>query len=242
MLETAYRTDTGNVRLENQDAMHVDKPNGIFVVADGMGGRQGGGVASAMTVDCVIEQIASRLAGAEDFDSLLRDAIATANERIYEMSERRGTIAGMGSTVVVAILKEENLYIAHVGDSRAYIFDGDALRLVTTDHTVANQLVRDGVMPAVEALSDHRRHVLTRAVGISEHLDADISRFDYHGETVLLCTDGLTDMVDDAGISRALEQNLNLNDACSRMIELANAHGGVDNTTVVIFRASLREQ
>ena len=236
MLETAYITDTGHARQGNQDAMHVDKANRVFIVADGMGGRVAGDLASTMTIDCVKEHLASRLAGADNVGSLLREAVRAANRRIYERSRQSEDLAGMGSTVVVAVLKSNDLFLAHVGDSRACVFDGDVLRLVTRDHTVANQLVTEGVLTEADAALDHRRHVLTRAVGSAEDVEVDVSVSDYLGETMLLCTDGLTDMVDDTEISDVLRKETGIGDACKCMVELANEHGGVDNTTIVIFR------
>lgn len=232
-LDASASSDPGKVRSGNEDSYFVDVDLGLLVVADGMGGHRSGEVASALAVRKVSESIASA-STTEPHETLL-DAIASAEEAVVEQSLSSEKDFGMGTTVVMAFLPQGNaLWIAHVGDSRAYLSRDGALELLTEDHTIYNQLRLAGQLTDDPGMRPPR-NMLSQAIGVGMPLSPEIESIELKpGDRIMLCTDGLTDMVNDTEIASVLGAAGAPADACTELVGLANNYGGADNITVVV--------
>jgi protein phosphatase len=229
--DTFWKTDTGRQRRDNEDNAFVRAP--LFVVADGMGGAQAGEVASALAV----EEFQHELPDEGSVEERLTNRIRDANRRIYERSRREHEHAGMGTTLTAVYVDNDDLAVAHVGDSRAYIFRDGTLTRLTQDHSLVEELVRQGKLTEEQAAEHPQRSIITRALGIE--LDVDVDTWTYPAraaDVVLLCSDGLTSMIGEDRIAEILGAEPNLERASEQLISAANDAGGRDNITVVLFR------
>jgi len=224
-------TDTGRQRRANEDSMLARAP--LFVVADGMGGAQAGEVASRIAV----EAFQPGLADASEPEVAMAAVVQAANVRIHERSHSHAEQAGMGTTLTAAYVGEEQVSIAHVGDSRAYCLrDGELVRL-TDDHSLVDELMRQGRLTPEEAVEHPQRSVITRALGPELAVDVDTSSYRGRaGDVYLLCSDGLTTMLDESQLAAVLLAHPRLRDAGEALIAAANEAGGRDNITVVLLR------
>ncbi len=225
------RTDTGRQRRGNEDSSLARPP--VFVVADGMGGAQAGEVASQIAV----EAFEHDLPGSGSAEERLAGCVQEANRKIYERSRVDHERAGMGTTLTAAYLDDAQVAIAHVGDSRAYIFRDGTLTRLTKDHTLVGALVDQGKLTEEQAAEHPQRSIITRALGPEPEVEID--RFTYPvraDDVVLLCSDGLTSMISEKQIAEILESAESLQLAADQLIDEANAAGGRDNITVVLFR------
>ncbi len=229
--DTIWKTDTGRQRRDNEDNAFVRAP--LFVVADGMGGAQAGEVASKLAV----EEFHEALPDEGSAEQRLIDRIRAANRRIYDLSRTEHEHAGMGTTLTAVYLDDDHLAVAHVGDSRAYIFrDGELTRL-TQDHSLVEELVRQGKLTEEQAAEHPQRSIITRALGIEGDVEVDTWSYSMRaGDIVLLCSDGLTSMIGEDQITRILGGEASLQRAADQLIGAANDAGGRDNITVVLFR------
>ena len=226
--EHAALSDVGREREGNEDSF-LDKPP-LFAVADGMGGAQAGEVASEIAVET--------LAAVGDADGL-KPAIEAANERVHTQAKGDRALEGMGTTVTAAWVEPHTVTIAHVGDSRAYRMREGTLEQLTEDHSLVGGLVRMGSITPAEAEEHPQRSVILRAVGVQPEVEVDVNEHDVAaGDVYLLCSDGLSGMVRDEVIEATLALDAPLADVAAMLIELANASGGRDNITVVLFRVS----
>jgi protein phosphatase len=229
--ESAGVTDPGRVRRRNEDSFVCDPP--LFAVADGMGGAQAGELASR------IAAAAFREAGASDMldaQARLRSIIQEANRRIYARAARDPEVSGMGTTVTAALLADEVVAVGHVGDSRAYRIRDGALEQLTNDHSLVADLVRSGRLSPEEAELHPQRSVITRALGTDPAVEIDSFSVEARaGDVFLLCSDGLTTMVDETTVSKTIAESADLATAARTLIGLANREGGEDNITVVLF-------
>ncbi|MBD3918149.1 Stp1/IreP family PP2C-type Ser/Thr phosphatase [Paenibacillus sp. PR3] len=239
----ANRTDIGRVRQVNEDSLWVEQlPSGIVaaVVADGMGGHLAGEVASRMTVDSLQATISGAAAGLtnEECEALLQTAIKQANEVVYTTASSNEQYSNMGTTVIIALVEGERAVIAHVGDSRVYKANADGLVQLTDDHTLVNELVKSGQITAEEAAVHPRRNVIMRAVGTDPEVSADVSFYTLSpSDILLLCSDGLTDMVShEQMVETLLTESLDLDGKAERLVSLALHAGGDDNITVVLLQ------
>jgi PPM family protein phosphatase len=234
--EQAYRTDTGRQRHANEDALFARSP--LFVVADGMGGAQAGEVASKIATEA-FEQAGPEGGAAEGY---LRRVVRDANRSIHEFAQRDASRSGMGTTLTAAMVGDEEVSFAHVGDSRAYLFrDGD-LRRLTHDHSLVEELRRQGRLTEAQAEEHPQRSIITRALGPEPDVEVDTqTRAARAGDVYLLCSDGLTTMVPEQRIAEVLASSPNLDAAVTRLVEEANEQGGRDNITVVAFRLEEEE-
>lgn len=224
-------TDTGLQRRANEDSLLVRSP--LFVVADGMGGAQAGEVASSVAVDT----FRGGLQDGSDPESSLVAQVEHANARINELSHSNVEHAGMGTTITAVYVGEQDVSIAHVGDSRAYCLrDGELLRL-TDDHSLVDELIRQGKLTPEEAEEHPQRSVITRALGPETHVEVDVRSFRGRpGDIYLLCSDGLTTMVGEATLLELMLSHTPLAQAGEALIAAANHAGGKDNITVVLLR------
>ena len=228
------QTDTGRLRERNEDAYLIREP--LFAVADGMGGHRGGDVASALALEVLQGGNDSGPDGtAERFASLVEE-IKQANRRVLERGESDAQLRGMGTTLTAVLAEPERAHVAHVGDSRAYLFRDGALQQLTEDHTLVQRMVREGRLRPEEAESHPQRSIVTRALGVDDDLEVDQLSLDLHsGDRLLLCTDGLTTMLSKDQIQEILESEADPQRASDRLVEAANQAGGGDNITVIVL-------
>jgi protein phosphatase len=224
-------TDTGLQRRANEDSLLVRSP--LFVVADGMGGAQAGEVASRVAV----ETFHGGLRDGADAESSLVVQVQEANSHINELSHRSAEHAGMGTTITVVYVGEQEVSIAHVGDSRAYCLRDRELLRLTDDHSLVDELIREGKLTPEEAEEHPQRSVITRALGPEATVEVDVRSFRGRAEDVyLICSDGLTTMLSEAELLDVLLSHESLHDSGEALIAAANTAGGKDNITVVLFR------
>jgi len=245
-LAVSAATDLGLRRTENEDTAAYWIPEDparhdrgvLLVVADGMGGSSAGEIASHLTVETVLDAIRDGEFDGDHPEDDLYHAVLAANHLVHQRSIQDSNLHGMGTTCTAAIIRDRAVYFAHVGDSRAYLVRGGEMRQITDDHSLVQQLVQARQLTPEEARVDPRRNVVTRSVGVSSEVDVDYGRVDTplaDGDTLLLCTDGLHGLVEDAELAK-LASNERLDDACRDLIELARSRGGYDNITVILAR------
>ncbi|MBR5953599.1 MULTISPECIES: Stp1/IreP family PP2C-type Ser/Thr phosphatase [Pseudobutyrivibrio] len=232
------KTDVGIKRKVNQDAIFysdtaVGKLPNLYLVADGMGGELAGDYASAKCVETIINCI--KKSKETEPVRILEEAIQTANNLIYAESKSDPGKAGMGTTLVMATIIDGHLFVANVGDSRLYVANSSKVLQVTKDHSVVAELVRTGELDEDDARTDKRKNMITRAVGAESAIAADYFDVALKGrEHILLCSDGLTNMVSDKEILSILKSADSIEDRATRLVELANSYGGKDNISVII--------
>jgi PPM family protein phosphatase len=230
-------TDVGRTRSGNEDSHFCGRT--VFAVADGLGGHQGGEVASAAAVEPLAALDGRDFADPAEAAEALAGAIAEANSAILDQAAGDPGLWGMGTTVTAAaVTSGDQLQLAHVGDSRAYLLRDGSLDQVTTDHTVVGELVRRGRLTPAQAAVHPERSILTRAVGLDPRIPVDTpDPIDLHpGDQVLLCSDGLTEAVPDPRIAEILAAEADGGAACASLVDAANDAGGPDNITVVLLR------
>jgi PPM family protein phosphatase len=229
--DTIAKTDTGRQRRENEDCAFARAP--VFVVADGMGGAQAGEVAAQIAIDA----FSHGLPDSGSPEERLATRVQEANQRIWEQSRTRSEQAGMGTTITAAYLDDSELAIAHVGDSRGYLFRDSSLIRLTQDHSLVDELVRRGKLTEEQAAEHPQRSIITRALGAEATVEVDTWTYPVRpGDVLLLCSDGLTSMVSEERIQEILRGSMDLNVAAQQLIDEANAAGGRDNITVVLSR------
>ena len=223
-------TDTGRKRRRNEDAYVCEPP--LFAIADGMGGAQAGEVASRLAAAALKESRAQ--AGGEQ---RIADLIQEANRRVYDRSNSDPKTSGMGTTITVALVEDGSVAFGHVGDSRAYLIRDGRMEQVTEDHSLVNELMKSGKLSREEAEMHPQRSVITRALGTDPDVDVDTFTVAAEaGDVFLLCSDGLTDMVDEHAILELVQQHRDdMNAALKALVKAANRGGGEDNITVVAF-------
>lgn len=235
-MEIIGRTDIGKVRKNNEDYIACDESKAIAVLADGMGGLDAGEVASQTAVD---EILAVLLALNEITEDDVFAAMAAANEKVFRLAQSPRGTSNMGTTLVVWVKAERGqCFIAHVGDSRAYRLRGSKLIALTSDHSLVQQMVDQGMISESEALVAPNRNVVTRGIGLAAEVAAEVHSCLYSaGDIFLLCSDGLSDMISDSQIEALLQQHsADLEQAASELINAANDEGGGDNVSVVLIR------
>ena len=226
----AVRTDIGLVRTGNEDRSLTMPP--VFAVADGMGGHQAGEVASGLAID-LLEETAARSPSPTAHDVV--DAIERSNAAIRSEARLRSDLAGMGTTCTVVVV-DSVIHVAHVGDSRAYIYRDGQLVQLTEDHSLVASMVREGIIAPADASTDRRRNILTRALGAEDQVQVDVVTAERApGDRILLCSDGLHGQVADAAITSVLGDAMDPATAAERLVGLANAAGGDDNVTVIVI-------
>ena len=240
-MKTFARSDIGMVREMNQDNYFISDPNDeikLFIVADGMGGYKGGEIASALAIESAKSYIKNNFEETnrekEKILDLIKNAIEYANMVVYEKSKKVEELNGMGTTMDVVIIQSGRLYIGHVGDSRVYRLRKDFFRKLTTDHSYVEQLVRQGNITKEEAYNHPKKNMLTKALGCTAFVEPDVMVKGFQKDDILLmCTDGLTNMVRENEICEIIKENPE--SACDVLVNKANENGGQDNITAVII-------
>lgn len=234
--------DMGMKRHNNEDAVGIQplaEPWPVAVLADGMGGYNAGEVASAMAVDLITAAVRNEAwadSSAKVAQCELTDAFHMANLAIFGAAQSAPECRGMGTTVVAALVLEDELLVAHLGDSRAYAWREGQLQRLTRDHSLVQQEMDAGLITAEEALHSRYSHLVTRALGVTSLVEPELTHWPLHrGDRIMLCSDGLTDMLPDACLQSLFEENLSLQELLLSLIAAANAAGGKDNIGVVLI-------
>lgn len=239
MIKTFSVTNIGRKRKLNQDYVYTSEkavghlPN-LFIVADGMGGHKAGDYASKLAVSTMVEEIA----GSEERkpENLLRKAIETANTVVKRSAEKSLELEGMGTTVVAATFDDRTLSVANVGDSRLYVVGSRGIRQITRDHSWVEEMVRRGGLGREEARNHPDKNIITRAVGAEDFVKIDFFGVELEeGDMILMCTDGLTNMLDDEEIRMILDGARDIVEKAEELVRRANENGGKDNISVVVI-------
>jgi protein phosphatase len=251
-LVCAGMTDVGSARDHNEDDFYLSEgEEALCVVADGMGGHRSGEVASAMAIKAIVEFYRETLTDDDVGDETIVDgerewtideyrlvqAIRAANKAVFQAASESELYRGMGTTIVSGYFAEGAVYLAHIGDSRAYRLRDGQLVQQTEDHSLANEYVRMGILAAEDVEHFPYKNVITRACGLTDDVEVDIARHEVApGDLFVLCSDGLTDMVPDRELIEIIKDHDDLEALCRDLVERANANGGADNITVVLAR------
>ncbi|MDO8518684.1 MAG: Stp1/IreP family PP2C-type Ser/Thr phosphatase [Deltaproteobacteria bacterium] len=240
-------TDVGKKRIKNEDNFLINEKLRLYVIADGMGGHSGGEFASKLAVATIEEVIsginsdpeATVISGVNtdeaDFGDRLRYAIEIASSKIYDKALFDSALKGMGTTTVAVLFHAGQVFIANVGDSRGYLFHANKMKQITTDHSLVSEQLQAGFISSGEVKGHKLKNIITRSVGYQEDVEIDIKKIEVHmGDKILLCTDGLSNMLDDEEICRIVVENP-IKTACEKLIEQGNEAGGEDNITALLM-------
>ena len=240
------KTDVGLMRTINQDSIFVSTqpigklPN-LFIVADGMGGHKAGDVASREAIERFVKYACTT--HMSDPANILDAGIISVNKDIFDMANSNRDYSGMGTTFVVALV-ENHVYIANVGDSRLYLIGRD-IRQITRDHSLVEDMVRMGVLEREEARTHYKKNVITKAIGVADDKTSTPDIFEIeveNGDKLLLCSDGLTNMVEDYDIKKIVKDNDSIEDAVRELIKQANENGGKDNISAILIEPEIGEE
>lgn len=236
-MKTFSKTDIGMVREVNQDYVFVTEasignlPN-LLVVADGMGGHRAGEYASRLAVEVLKQELAASTE--ESPEAMMKNAITRANERVLEAARQDAKLSGMGTTLVAATVIDRTLYFANVGDSRLYLLSDD-IKQLSKDHSLVQEMVRLGGINQEEAKSHPDKNIITRAIGAKDEVDIDFYEYRLKkGDIILMCTDGLSNMVEDEEMLHIVKCSRDVVEAVEQLIERAKEHGGSDNIGVIV--------
>ena len=238
-MEVSSATSVGRIRPLNEDSYFVSEPDPsgtvLAIVADGMGGHNAGEVASGKAVGIVQKDVLGKC-GKNAKDVLVK-AVNDANREIYEMSVNARNLSGMGTTMTACVAEEHNVTAGQVGDSRLYLIRGEKITQITKDHSLVEMLLENGKITKEEARRHPQKNIITRAVGTDKTVEADIYEFRAEaGDVILLCSDGLVNMVEDEEILSVINLSETLNDAANKLVAEAETAGGTDNITVILIR------
>ena len=229
-MEVGFKTDKGQRRSNNEDACFVMKKDRVFIVADGVGGNNSGEIASRTCVNGIAKYV----------ETHSMEALSTAEDfKILEMSQRFEKNKGMATTVVIAYVADNQLYIANVGDSRAYVLRDGELNQITEDHTYVNTLLKAGIISEEEAANHENKNMITRAVGADYTIEPDFFQVSIEaGDMILICTDGLYGEVEKSELISRLTEEESMTHICNELVEAANRNGGSDNITMVVLKVT----
>ncbi len=236
------KTDVGKAREINEDYYYITPPGEeprVYILADGMGGYNGGEVASKLAVTTTLSYIQSNFASIpkdkEDILNLVKSAVEYANMVVYEKASKEKELEGMGTTLDVCLIYHNKVYIGHVGDSRVYRIRKEFIRKLTHDHSYVQKLVKDGTITEEEATHHPKKNMLMKALGCKAFVDPDVTIKGFIKDDILLmCSDGLTNMVNDEEIYKIIKKEGTL--AAEKLVEKANENGGYDNVTAIVIR------
>ena len=232
-------SNKGKVRGNNEDYFHVPKEENdikLFIVADGMGGENAGEVASCLAVSSIALHVLANYHEINDIPLLLRQAINSANKTVYQTAKSDKNYNHMGTTIVCAIIKDNVVYVANVGDSRCYLVNENNLQQISIDHSYVQEMIDKGLLSVDEAKNHPNKNLITRAIGVERFVDTDVFLKPFNkGDKILLATDGLTGMIDKETISSIINGESDCKKAVEKLIDSANEAGGKDNITAVLI-------
>lgn len=232
-MKYAVLSDQGLVRNKNEDNFLADGKRGLFVVCDGMGGHKGGDVASAVAIEVIGKSLPAT--NAEQNLDRLNESVSEANQVIFDKSMKNLDLHGMGTTVTAAVIKDGDLFVAHIGDSSLFVISNNSIKKITHDHTLAEQMILESILSTTEVVNSPYNHVLTRALGVEDQVKID--NYEEHlqeGDMVLLCSDGLTDLLSHNDILAMVRKVGSLEKIAEALVLLALDRGGSDNVTVIV--------
>lgn len=234
-------TEAGMVRSQNQDyysVLKLGREHLLAIVCDGMGGARSGNIASKLAVDVFTGEIQRTFRSSmkqEKIDSILTNALSLANKTVYEQSLISEEYKGMGTTLVAALFQKDQVTVVNVGDSRAYLFNEDGVSSITTDHSLVEMMVQRGELSREAAKFHPGKNLITRAVGTEASVDCDLFHHQLNkGDSVLLCSDGLSNLMSDQEILFEVVHGVNKSDCCQRLMNIANFRGSPDNVTIAL--------
>lgn len=224
----------GMRRTNNEDAIYINEQKNLYLVADGMGGCNAGEVASSTAISAFVEAMENAENG-ETLDKMM-NAVVECNKKVYQKSRENIEFLDMGTTLVAVTIENGKMFVVHVGDSRVYLFRENNLQQITTDHSYVMELVKIGSITREEAEVHPKRNIITRAIGIREDVEADTVIEDIkQGDKILLCTDGLSNMVSKAEMAKILIEQCSTEEKVKKLIALANEKGGLDNISLILI-------
>ena len=240
-MQTWGITDPGCVRSQNQDTYQIeqlDRSTTLCIVCDGMGGARSGNVASSLAVDVFIQEVRNTFKSnmsQADWDRMLESAVKLANFTVFDQAQQFEDFYGMGTTLVAALIHGKDVTVVNVGDSRAYLVNKDGIRRITTDHSLVQMMVDRGELSKERARTYPGKNYITRAVGTESTVQCDIFHLDVErGDCILLCSDGLTNTVDDQEILFEVVHGVNKEECCQHLLDIAKSRGAPDNVTGVM--------
>ena len=245
-MEYAYLTDPGKVRDHNEDSVIIVKNEigeVLLAVADGMGGHTGGEIASSIAISHIGDRFrkTSSVGTKEDAISFIKEIVSEANVLLYKYTSEHKESSGMGTTIVLALVTDEFLLFGNIGDSSGYVLRKNKLHKITTDHTLVSLLVRSGELTEEEAKDHPRKNVLMRALGATNTVEMDIFDVEREVDGILLCSDGLTNMLDDEQIAKVLvDEEISVEDRLKKLIVKCNNRGGTDNISIAYLKDGVK--
>lgn len=245
-MDYGYLTDPGKVRDHNEDSVIVVKNalgEYLLAVADGMGGHRGGEIASSIAISHIGKRFSeiSSIGNKEDAVNWIKDVVSEANVQLYKYTSENPESTGMGTTLVLAVLTRDFLLFGNIGDSSGYVLRNEKLHKITTDHTLVNLLVKSGELTEEEAKDHPRKNVLMRALGATTKVEMDIFDVETDVDGIMLCSDGLTNMLDDEQIAKVLSEKNSIDDRLNKLIIKSNNRGGTDNISVTYLEKKVVE-
>lgn len=240
-MEYAYLTDPGKVREHNEDSVIIVKNHNneyLLAVADGMGGHRGGEIASSIAISHIGKSFRDlgKLGKKEDAILWIKNVVSEANVQIYKYTEENPESSGMGTTIVMALLTDEYLLFGNIGDSSGYVYKDKQIHKITNDHTLVNLLLKSGEITEEEAKDHPRKNVLMKALGATTNVEMDIFDVETDVEGIFLCSDGLTNMLEDEQIAKVLNEEITADEKANKLIIKANNRGGTDNISVAFLK------
>ena len=246
-MEYAYLTDPGKVRDHNEDSVIIVKNEMgeiLLAVADGMGGHCGGEIASSIAISHIGDRFrkTSSVGTKEDAISFIKEMVSEANVLLYKYTSEHKESSGMGTTIVLALVTNEFLLFGNIGDSSGYVLRKNKLHKITTDHTLVSLLVKSGELTEEEAKDHPRKNVLMRALGATNTVEMDIFDVERDVDGILLCSDGLTNMLDDEQIAKVLvDEDISIEDRLKKLIVKCNNRGGTDNISIAYLKDGVKK-
>lgn len=239
-MKYAYLTDPGKVRDHNEDSVIITKNHNneiLLAVADGMGGHRGGEIASSIVISNLGKKFKElgKLGSKEDGILWIKNVVSEANVQIYKYTEENPESEGMGTTIVLAVLTDDYLLFGNIGDSSGYVYKDNQIHKITNDHTLVNLLVKSGEITEEEAKDHPRKNVLMKALGATTTVEMDVFDVETDIDGIFLCSDGLTNMLDNDQIAKVLNEDLSIEEKVNKLIIKANNRGGTDNISVAFL-------
>ena len=234
-MRVCHKNCVGKKREINQDRFWIDLETGLFIVADGMGGHNAGEIASSIAIRELSNAIREGLKSDTDVSVLLRESVLKAHKAIFDNAMKHRDWRDMGTTVAIAVVQDDQVWLCHVGDSRVYLVGNDGIQKLTIDHTFVAEWVEEGRITPAEARIHGARHGLTMALGIDDDVEPEIREVSwYNGQCILICSDGLTDMMEDSAILQIVKEFVDPEAACTELVAQAENRGAEDDITVIM--------